>query len=298
MTTMRSIANLTYQAPLSLKEALTALKNHGPGCRVLAGGTDLIVQMKQGRTAVTSVVDVKRLPELNRLEWTKADGLNIGAAVSLSRLLEFPALSAQYPLLYQACSLIGSNQIKNRATLGGNLCNAAPSADSAPALLCLGATVVATAGGRIRRVPLAEFFRAPGLTALSRGEILREVAVPTPPPHSAGAYFRHTPREEMDIAVAGVAAFITLTPRSRKVKTARLALSAVAPTPILAPVAEAVLTGEALTAEIIERAAAAAAAVASPISDLRASAEYRRELVRALARKALLRVCAALEIKI
>jgi carbon-monoxide dehydrogenase medium subunit len=291
MTTIQTMAEFTYKRPRSLREALGLLNKNKAQARVFAGGTDLVLQMKERLLMPLVVVDVKNLPDCNRLEWSKGGGLRLGAAVPLSKLLSSEVLPKEFGLLRQACSVIGSAQVKNRATVGGNICNAAPSADSAPALICLGAKAVLKSSGEMRKVSLDKFFIAPGKTVIKEGEILAEIQVPTPPANSAGCYLRHTTRAEMDIAVAGVASFLELT-KEGKVKTVRIALSAVAPIPRRAYQAEAVLKGKMLTADIIGTAAETAAGEASPISDIRGSAEYRREMVKVLTRRTL-RQCAA-----
>jgi CO/xanthine dehydrogenase FAD-binding subunit len=288
MTGFHSFGKFKYQAPDSLPGVLKILEKKPEAGKILAGGTDLIVQMRQGIVHPALVVDVKQVPELNRLEWDSKMGLRLGAAVPIRRLLNFKGLPKTYHVLIQACSLIGSWQIKNRATVGGNLCNAAPSADSAAALLCLEARVVLASPKASRILPLDEFFLGPGKTALADDEILVEIEVPPPPAHSAGYYQRHTTREEMDIAVAGVASFLTFSPEEGRIKSARISLGAVAPTPKRARGAEAVLTGKEIKSELIEQAVEMAASEAEPISDLRGSAEYRRELVRVLTRRTLM----------
>ncbi len=287
MISSGSIGGFEYRAPKSLDETLDILKMGGSGVKILAGGTDLILQMKQGKVSPSLVVDVKRVPELNRLEWSEPSGLHIGAVVPLSRLLAFSPITERYRILAQACSVIGSAQIRNRGTIGGNICNAAPSADSAPALLCLGARVRLASRRGTRTLNLSEFFVAPGQTSVSEDELVVEIEVPTPAMPSAGCYLRHTTREEMDIAVVGVGSFIALSPQGQTVQEARVALGAVAPTPIRAHSAEAFLTGKAITAGIIQEAADRAAAESDPISDLRGSAEYRREMVNVLTRRTL-----------
>jgi carbon-monoxide dehydrogenase medium subunit len=189
-------------------------------------------------------------------------------------------------------------QIKNRGTIGGNICNAAPSADSAPPLLCLGAKVVLASSRAFRSIALDNFFLAPGKNALAADELLVEIEIPTPPAQSAGCYLRHTTREEMDIAVAGVASFLTSAPEKGRLKSARIALGAVAPTPLRAHGAEAVLVNKTVTPALVERAAEQAVREAGPISDLRGSAEYRRELVRVLVRRTLKKACQEIGIEI
>lgn len=271
-----------YYAPRSLKEALSLLDNRRGEAKVLAGGTDLMVQMKDGRARPAVIIDVKNIPELNRLERDEDGTLHIGAAVPLSKIVAFPPVKERFGILYQACSLIGSVQIRNRGTVGGNICNAAPSADTAPPLLCLGAKAILAQSRGTRVVPLESFFCGPGQTAMARNELLVRIEIPAPPTLSAGCYLRLTPREEMDISVAGVASFLVFAKPKNLCQEVRIALGAVAPTPIRAPQAEAILSGRVLTEAAIEEAAERAAEVTLPISDVRGSAEYRREIVKVL----------------
>lgn len=274
-----------YSAPCSLEEALSLLKSGK--AKVLAGGTDLIVQMTDGRASPTALVDVKKIPELNRLEISADGTLHVGAAVPLGEIVAFAPLMQSFGVLHQACSLIGSVQIRNRATMGGNVCNAAPSADSAPPLLCLGARAVVAHPAGTKTIPLESFFKGPGQTALADNELLVEIEVPPLPPSTAGYYLRHTPRKEMDIAVVGAAAMLARPERGGPCSDVRISLGAVAPTPVRVPDAEAFLKGKAPDDAAIEEAAEIAVGAVSPISDVRASAEYRRELVKVLVRRAL-----------
>lgn len=268
-----------YAAPHTLSEALRLLA--GEGARPLAGGTDLLVQMKYRRLFPSLLVDLKGVPELNQLE-RDGGGLHIGAAVPLAAIAAHPLVRGEYPALAGACALIGSVQIRNRATLGGNLCNAAPSADGAPPLLCYGARgVIAGPRGRRREMPMEDFFLGPGQTALRRGELLAEVVLPPPAPRTAASYLRFTPRQEMDIAVAGAGALLTLRGDGRCLQ-ARIALAAVGPTPLRARQAEALLEGKTPSEESLRQASLKAMEEARPISDVRGSAPYRRELVGVL----------------
>lgn len=279
--------NYDYYAPRSLAEAVQLLAQNNGSARLLAGGTDLIIQLKDGRARPGVVVDTKHIPELNLLELANEGTLRVGAAVPLSKIVAFPAVAAKFTMLHQGCALIGSLQIRNRATMGGNICNAAPSADSAPALVCLGAkAVVASAKGK-RKVGLENFFKGPGQTILAGDEILVEVEIPAAPAFSGGCYLRHTPRQEMDIAAAGVGAFIVRAAAGGPCQTVKIVLGAVAPTPLPVPDVAADLAGKELTESVIGTAAEKAAAAASPISDTRASADYRRELVKVLTRRTL-----------
>ena len=295
---MGCIKTFEYQAPRSLKGASEILDHHGEEANVLAGGTDLIVQMKQGVKRPACVVDVKKIPELNVLDWRPEDGLHVGAAVPISRLLALPVVWDKFNILAQACSGIGSMQLRNRATLGGNICNAAPSADSAPALLCLGAKAVLASSKGLRVISLEDFFLAPGGTARLNGELLVEIHIPAPESLCAGCYLKHTTRERMDIAVAGVGAFLALSTPDRELKAVRIALGAVAPRPMRASLAEGILERGVLNRQGVEAAAEQAANEAAPISDLRGSAGYRREIVRVLARRTLSKACESLGVNI
>lgn len=281
--------NFEYYAPSTLKEALSLLDKRRQEARVLAGGTDLIVQMKDERAGPAVIIDAKHIPELNRLEWTKNKSLHIGAAIPLSKIIAFPPVKEKFSILYQACSLIGSVQIRNRGTLGGNICNAAPSADAVPPLLCLRAKAIVSRLGVKRTIPLKSFFYGPGQTALESNELLVEIEIPTPPTFSAGCYLRHAPREAMDIAVVSVASLLVLAPPRNLCQEARIVLGAVAPTPIIVKQGQTLLAGRPLSEETIEVAAEQAAVEASPISDVRGSSEYRRELVKVLTRRTLQR---------
>lgn len=278
--------DFNYIRPTSLEQALAFLAQADGEVRPLAGGTDLIPQVREGRKNPQWLMDVKSIPELNRLEFDLQGNLHLGAAVPCAAIMASPEVVQKFPLLHQTASLIGGVQIKNRASVGGNICNAAPSADTAPALLCLEATVH-IAGKKRRQVPIAEFFLGPGKTVLSPQELVVEFQIPPASARSAGFYQRLTPREEMDIAIAGVASFVVLSARGQRCREARIALGAVAPTPWRAIKAEAILSGKAINTELIEQASQQAAQEAQPISDVRGSAEYRRHLVQVLTRRTL-----------
>jgi len=237
--------------------------------------------MKEGATRFPSpscIVSLLRVPELQGIEFSESGGLRIGAGVTMAEVAASPVINERIRAIAEGAGVVGSLQTMNMATVGGNLCNAAPSADIAPPLLAYGAeAVVAGSNGR-RTLPLEEFFLGPGRTAVMPGEILVEVIVPTPAAGTGSAYRRHTPRKQMDIAVVGVAAVLTIA--DAKIKQARIALGAVAPTPVRAREAEAILEGREVSDGAFERAAEAAAQSARPISDVRASAEFRTHLVR------------------
>jgi carbon-monoxide dehydrogenase medium subunit len=268
-----------------IDDCVRLLADRGAEAKLLAGGTDLLPQMKNGLVKPPWVIDLSGVEALRTVAPADGKGLRIGAAVSARELELDPAVRAGYLSLAESAALVGSVQVRNLATLGGNLCNAAPSADMAPPLLALEAeAVIAGSAGR-RRVPIADFFVGVRRTVLAPDELLVELAVPAPGPRSGGNYLRHTPRRELDIAVVGVASQITL--KDGVCGKVRIALAAVAPTPVRATAAEQALEGQAPTPERIEQAAELAVGAARPIDDQRGSAEFRRHLVRVLTRRTL-----------
>jgi len=277
-----------YFAPQSLAEAIALFGEKGEGGRALAGGTDVVPQIKEGgKIPLPSyVVSLRRLPELRGIEFSDRAGLRVGASVTMAELAESPAVRERYRALADGAGVVGSVQTMNMATVGGNVCNAAPSADTAPALLAYEALAVIAGPDGERELPLAEFWRGPNATALRPGELLRELRLPPPPPNTGGVYVRQTPRKQMDIAVVGVAVLLTLDSSTGsgqsggRIRQARVALGAVAPTPIRALETEAMLEGQPPGEALFAQATEAAAAEARPISDQRGSAEFRRHLVR------------------
>lgn len=276
--------NFAYHAPVDVEEAVRLLENAGAQARVLAGGTDLLVQMKHRPLGLEHVVDIKRIPELDSLGPTQDGGFQVGAAVSCARVGEDPTLTARWPGVREAAMLIGSDQIQNRATLAGNLCNASPAADTTPALVAAGAECeIAGPGGR-RRLAVGEFTRGVGSNALATGELLVAIHLPPTEPGTSDAYQRFIPRNEMDIAVVGVGAQLTLD-ADGTCTAARIGLGAVGPTVIEADACARRLVGSQLTDEDLHAAAEEARAAARPISDKRGPAAYRRSLVGTLTRR-------------
>jgi carbon-monoxide dehydrogenase medium subunit len=271
--------------PRSIDECVKVLIERGDGAKVVAGGTDLVPQLKNGLLSPRCVVDVSGVAELRALHRADGEGLRIGAAVTARTLELDPHVRAEYPALAESAALVGSVQVRNLATVGGNLCNAAPSADMAPPLLALDAEAVIVGPRGRRRVPLAGFFRGVRQTVLAADELLLELVVPAPGARSGGHYLRHTPRRELDIAVVGVASELSLT--DGVCGKARIALAAVAPTPVRAEAAEQALVGQPVTPALIARAAELAVEAARPIGDQRGSADFRRHLVRVLTRRTL-----------
>jgi carbon-monoxide dehydrogenase medium subunit len=247
----------------------------------------LLVQLRYHLLELDLLVDVKKIPELDRLTLDPVDGLIVGAAVSCARLCECVDVQAMYPGLVDAASIIGGTAIRGRATLGGNLCNAAPSGDAIAAMIVLGATctIAGPAGKHI--VPVAAFCTGPGKTVLGRGEILVSIHFPAPTPRSGARYLRFIPRGEMDIAVAGAGAWVTLDADRSRIEDARIALAAVAPTPLLATAAGAALVGRSPNEAAFAEATRLAQEAARPISDVRGTDAQRRHLVGVLVKRAL-----------
>ena len=285
--------DFVYVAPLSIEDAIGELARGE--ARALAGGTDLLPQLREGRRSADRIVDLKRIPALASITRLAQGGIEIGAALSATRVARDAAIAASYPAIAAAARLLGSWQIQNRASLGGNVCNAAPSADVVPALICHAAEAhVAGANGR-RRVALEDLFVAPGQTVLKAGEMLVSLSLAAVPRRSATTYLRFTPRREMDIAIAGAAVRIDLA-EDGTIALARIALASVGPTPLRALPAERLLQGNRPEPALARAAAVAAASAARPISDTRASADYRRALVEVLTRRALAASARALNI--
>lgn len=270
--------------PESLDDCLRLLAQRGPETKLLAGGTDLLPQMKNSVVMPKRVIDLSGVARVKILE-CDAKGLRIGAAVPARQVEQDPRVRNGYAAVAESAALLGSVQVRNLATVGGNICNAAPSADMAPPLIALEAQAVIAGPKGERRVPLSDFFTGVRKTVVGPDELLVEIFVPAPGPHSGGCYIRHTPRRELDIAVVGIASQVTMA--NGVCAKARISLAAVAPTPVRATAAEAALEGKPITPELIERAADLAGQAAKPISDQRGSADFRRHLVRILTRRTL-----------
>lgn len=274
-----------YYAPTSLSEALGLLAEQGGRARALAGGTDLLLKMRAGKLAPTRLINIKRLSELRGLSYDEPWGLRLGALTTVAEIMDSPQVRQRTPVLAHAAGTMASVQIRNLATVGGNLCNAAPSADLAPPLIALGAQAHIAGLRGERNVALEDFFIGPGQTVLADDELLVGVTVPCAAAGLTAVYLKHTPREAMDIAIVGVAAAVVLS--EGVCASARIVLGAVAPTPLRVREAEAALIGRPLEERGIAEAARLAAQAARPIDDVRASAWYRREMVEVLVRRAL-----------
>lgn len=274
-----------YLAPRSLTEAFSALGN-GKRSLLLAGGTDVIVQLREGRRQCDQLIDLKHIPELMSYRFEGDGSLTIGAAVPLAELYEDTEVRRRLPALVDCASIIGGIAIQSRASLGGNLCNASPAADASPALMALGARLVIAAPSGNREIPVEEFFAGPGRNTLQPGELLLQVKIPAPSANSGAFYHRFIPRNEMDIAVASSGVSITLD-GDGNITAARVALGAVAATPLMVPAAASALIGKPANAESFAAAGEAAAAAASPIDDMRGGVAQRKHLSKVLTVRAL-----------
>lgn len=278
------MSEILYEAPPTLHAAVALLSGANGRAKVLAGGTDLLIQMRGGRVAPGLLVDVKGIPGMRSIV-AGDDGFRFGAAVTCMELVEHEAFATTWPGVTDAVKLIGSVQVKGRATVGGNLCNASPAADSVPAMIAAGAiaSIVGPAGKREARVE--EVVTGPGKTSLATGEIITSFLLPQRPPHSGDAYLRFTPRTEMDIAVVGVGVNLTLDEQG-VCSRARVSLGAVAERALLVPEAAAALIGSKVDADALKRLAAAASAACRPIDDKRGTREFRIKIAAVLARRA------------
>lgn len=287
VTFYRRLPRVGYLKPGSLSEALGLLAENRDGrYAVYAGGTDVIPKLKaRFMKTPEALIDLKAIRELDFISYDEKTGLRIGALATISSVVEADIVKKNYPILYQAAHSIASTHIQNRGTIVGNICNAVPSADSAPALLCLGARVVCVSRSGERMIDIERFFTGPNKTALGSGEIVSEIQVPPMAAGTRGVYLKLSPRSRMDLAVVGVAALVRKADGS--FGDARIGLCAVAPTPMRALKAEERLRGKPVNEKVVLAAAKAASDESNPISDHRASAEYRRLMVEALVSRAI-----------
>jgi carbon-monoxide dehydrogenase medium subunit len=276
-----------FASPQSLDEALSLLASKGDNARLIAGGTDVLVQMRAGRRTAEVVVDVKNIPELTELSYDPQNGLTLGAAVPCYEIYQNAAVAAAYPGLIDCATLIGGIQIQGRASIGGNLCNAAPSGDSIPAVIALSGVCNVAGPNGTRQIASEDFCTAPGQNALQPGEMLVSVSFPAPAANSGANYLRFIPRNEMDIAVAGVGSHVVLDDSGQNFVSARIALASVAPTPVFARDAGDSLAGKPVSAEAIQEASEKAMADAVPINDMRGTIRQRTHLIGVLTRRTL-----------
>ncbi len=277
---------MRYLAANTAHEAAEALASEPGLSRILAGGTDVLVQLKAGMVEPDLVVDIKRIPGIRTIS-AEAGGFRVGAAVSGAELGEHAGLCALWPGIAEGFQLIGSTQVQGRATMAGNLCNGSPAADSVPPLVAANAVARITGPDGDRDVPIADIPTGPGRTTLKKGEVITSIFLPARPDRAADAYLRFIPRTEMDIAVASAAVSLELDP-SGTVRSARVALGAVAPTVVAVEAAASCLIGTSLDDEALARMAAACEAACAPIDDKRGTIEFRTRTAGVLARRAAL----------
>lgn len=275
-----------YHVPENLSEALELLKKYENDSKVIAGGTDLIPKIKAGVVQFGNLISLKKIEELKGCSFDEKDGLRIGSMELLRDTENSDVVKKHYPALYTGIHSMANTQVRNRGTITGNICNAVPSADTAPALIVYDAKVVIVSSEGERIVPITEFFTGVCRTVLKADEIVKEILIPVPAETSVSAYYKYTIRNALDLAMIGVAVNVEMD--GKIVKDVKIALGAVAIVPKRAPKAEALLLGRELTEELIEEAARVASQEdCTPISDIRATAEYRREMVRVNLRDAL-----------
>jgi carbon-monoxide dehydrogenase medium subunit len=280
------VRRFDYAAPTQTHEACALLADRGDDARAIAGGTDLIVQMRERDRRVPLVVSLRNLDGFGGITQNADGSLTIGAMATGGEVNHSPLVQSQALFISEGAELLGSIQIRNRGTLGGNVGNAAPSADAAPPLVAANATACIVGTKGTRDVPVGDLMTGPGQLALEPGELIQSFNVPAPSAHTGTRYVRHVPRREMDIAVVGVAASVTLEEDLSTIKDASVVLSAVAPTWPHAVTAEEVLRGQPVSDALLAHAGEAAAEDSSPISDVRASAAYRRMMVDVYTRRA------------
>jgi carbon-monoxide dehydrogenase medium subunit len=287
-----TLKDFDYSAPVSVQEATTLLAKHGDQARMLAGGTDIIVQLREGLRDAEMVIDIKKIPELMAIDYSAESGLTLGAGVPCYQVYENEEISAAYPALADSTRIIGGWQIQVRASVGGNLCNSSPAADTIPALISLAAScrIAGPDGGR--DVAVADFCTGPGQNVLEAGELLVSIQLPPSAAHSGSAYERFIPRNEMDIAVVGAGSWVQLDESGSTIQEARISLAAVGPTPLVAQQAADSLAGQEASEENLAAAGDLAREVASPIDDMRGTIEYRVHLVGVLVKRTLARAVA------
>lgn len=285
------IPNFTYLVPTNVDEALEMLDQYQDRCKIIAGGTDVIPKMKGGVWAPEYLLSLKKVQELKYVTYDEETGLHIGARMILRELEANPIIQEKYPALWEGMHSIANTQIRNSGTVVGNICNAVPSADTAPSLLALDAKIKIRSRKGERIVPIAEFFTGVCRTVVAPNELVTEIQIPAPAANSSCIYYKYSIRKALDLAMVGVAASVTV--QDGVCKDVKIGLGAVAATPVRAKTAEGILLGKKLTDELINEAALAACEHdCSPITDMRATKEYRKEMVRILTRDAV-KNCAA-----
>ena len=285
---IRRLPKFTHHRPSSLSEALDLLAGYGDKARVFAGGTDLFVMMKKRQAVPEHLINLKGIPDLKGIASDQGGDIGIGALVTLEEIEHSKIVQENLSALWDAVRVMASPQVRNLGTIGGNLCSAMPSADTAPPLICLGASVRIAGPGGERRARVEDFFRGPGKSVLRSGEILTRIIIPQPALHAGGAYMKLMRRHAMDLAQVGVAVRLSLDPKEDLCREAKIALGAVAQTPIRAPMAEQSLVNREVNRGIAREAGRVASQEATPRSSIRASKEYRIEMVEVLTERAVM----------
>lgn len=284
---IKRLPKFTYHTPASISEALTLLTEYGEKSKVMAGGTDLLVSMKKREIVPEHLINLKGIADLKGVRYDAKEGIRIGALVTLEEIRRSEEVKDEFCALWDAVDKMASPQVRSLGTIGGNLCGAVPSADTAPPLIALKALVKTAGGSGERSLPVEDFFRGPKESVLQRNEILTEVFIPNPPQKSSGVYLKLMRRNAMDLALVGVAAWLRIDSEGI-CREARIALGAVGPTPIRAVGAEKVLINKKVVEALAEEAGKAASVVCRPISDIRSSLEYRCSMVEVLTKRAVM----------
>ncbi|MBW2063464.1 MAG: xanthine dehydrogenase family protein subunit M [Deltaproteobacteria bacterium] len=286
---IRRLPKFEYYHPRSVKEAIDYLAAHPGKSRVFAGGTDLLVAMKKREIVPSYLVNLKGIGELKGIHFEESKGLLIGSLVSLAEIEQSEIVREKCPILRDAVEVMAAPQIRSLGTIGGNLCSASPSADTAPPLIALGATARIVGPRGERELLVEEFFIGPGKSVLQEGEILSHIFIPAPQENSGGAYLKLMRRGAMDLAMVGVAVYLEREDGTGQCKRSRIALGAVAPTPIRAHEAEGVLRDKKVSKDLAQEAGRIASEESKPIDDIRASKSYRRSMVEVLTQRAIMK---------
>ena len=283
---MRKLPKFDYFKMESFEEAIQLMKKYEGKIQPLAGGTDLFVAMKEKGATPENIIDLKGIKDYDFIRENNGQ-IEIGALASIRSIETSPLIKGKFPFLAEAAGKLGSVQIRNKATIGGNLCNAAPSAETAPSLICLSAMMELMDENGVRVIPLEAFFTGPGQTVIGGCGLMTKIIIPPLPQNSAGIYFKHSPRRAMDLAVVGVGCVLTFDSGKKRCIDSRIVLGAVAPIPLRVKRTEAVIKGKEITEKEIEEAGEVASQEAKPITDVRGSAEYRTEMVKVFVKRSI-----------
>lgn len=289
------LPNFEYLKAASPQEVFNLLKEKGPDIKLMMGGTDLFIQMRDRDSGPGTLLDVKGLPGMQEIEFAFKAGLKLGAAVTLNQISANKDIQKYYPVLCQAADTVGNYQLRNRATLGGNICNASPSADMAPALLIYEAEVVLESPSGERQIPVEEFWVGPGKTALEEDEYLKAIHLPPPPEGAVGQYYKLGRSKMGDLAIVGVGMLGYPDPETSAGLRFKIGINSTAPTPYRVPAVEDYLAQHTLSNDIFSRAAEDAMDISAPIEDVRATALYQKKMVRNLTLKGLKEIWASLK---